>query len=318
MRSIGPSFFILGLVMASAIAQRPTTDANKLSSSAENDRSITNSMLSTMEMMTMPRTSNSLTTAEGASMAPMNQTQTTEGGMISTTSTYAMSSAQPETPGPVPTTQTRRTTIQKMTTAKPKSSKGDRIGIIILVVMILGFLVLGGACYFTRKRSRRYSVDLHSRPDDAQIPLSTVEPEVPADTTPQNGMQTFVSAEPDTKETQEPAAKPEAQDEPKAEPDKPAVAADPSADPAAAAPTPDSSADKAKEDAAEPTPAAPVVLNLEEKTDDNSSTVSNKTSEESLKETNENNSNNAAKAWTAARDWNPGNFFFDIPLNSPV
>lgn len=34
---------------------------------------------------------------------------------------------------------------------------------------------------------QRYSVDFTSRPDEANIPLSTIDPEVPADAAPQNG-----------------------------------------------------------------------------------------------------------------------------------
>lgn len=66
-----------------------------------------------------------------------------------------------------------------------------------------------------------------------------------------------------------------------------------SAPPAPApSPTPDSSGDKPKEAVAEQSPPAPVEQSVEKKTDDKDP-VSNKTSVESLKETNENNSNNA-------------------------
>lgn len=62
--------------------------------------------------------------------------------------------------------------------------------------------------------------------------------------------------------------------------------------PPAPAPTPDSSGDKPKEAVAEHNTPAPVEQSVEEKTDDEG-LASNKTSVESLKETNENNSNNA-------------------------
>lgn len=75
-----------------------------------------------------------------------------------------------------------------------------------------------------------------------------------------------------------------------AEADKSVV--DPSAESAAPPPSPDSSEDKPKEDVVEQSPAAPVEPRVEEKTDDEG-VVSTKTSVESLKETNENNSNNA-------------------------
>lgn len=75
-----------------------------------------------------------------------------------------------------------------------------------------------------------------------------------------------------------------------AEADKSVV--DPSAESAAPAPPPDGAEDKPEEDAVEQSPPAPVEPSAEEKTDDEG-VVSSKTSVESLKEANENNSNNA-------------------------
>lgn len=85
--------------------------------------------------------------------------------------------------------------------------------------------------------------------------------------------------------------------------------ADPSTESAtpAPAPAPDSSEDKPKADVAEP--PAPVESTVEVKTDDEAA-VSNKTSVESLKETNENNSNNAGFIQT--RSWYLDHLF---PLN---
>lgn len=62
---------------------------------------------------------------------------------------------------------------------------------------------------------QRYSVDLTSRPDEAHIPLSTMDPEMPVNTGPQNGLQTFVDTETTKNEPQEPEAKPEVQEEQK-------------------------------------------------------------------------------------------------------
>lgn len=93
-----------------------------------------------------------------------------------------------------------------------------------------------------------------------------------------------------------------------AEADKPVV--DPSAESAAPAPSPDSSEDKPKEDVVEQSPPAPVQPSTEEKTDDEGA-VSNKTSVESLKEANGNNSNNADLS--LKRGWYLNNV---SPLNS--
>ena len=92
---------------------------------------------------------------------------------------------------------------------------------------------------------------------------------------------------------------------------EPAAPASAPAPAPAPAPATDSSEDKPKEDVVEQSPPAPVEPSVEEKTDDEGM-VSNKTSVESLKETNENNSNNAAFGQT--RGW-----YLDhlSPLDSP-
>ena len=90
-----------------------------------------------------------------------------------------------------------------------------------------------------------------------------------------------------------------------AEADKPVV--DPGAESESAAAAPSPHEDKPKEEVAEPSPTpAPVEPSAEEKTDDEG-TVSNKTSVESLKETNDNNSNNA--------DFRPTGWYLkDLPI----
>lgn len=216
---------------------------------------------------------------------------------------------------------TRRTTTtkakdnlnDKSPTTKPSLDTGDSTGIIILVVIVIVAFAFGIVCYFTRKRGRRYSVDFTSRHDEANIPLSTVEPALPVDTVSQNGMQTFGKAENDEKEPEEPEEKPEVQEEQKAEADKSVV--DPSAESAAPAPPPDGAEDKPKEDVVEQAPPAPVEPTVEEKTDDEG-VVSSKTSVESLKEANENNSNNAD--FRLQTDLKSNSLFWDVPLDCPV
>ncbi|XP_071768297.2 uncharacterized protein LOC139921824 [Centroberyx gerrardi] len=334
MQSIGPTVFILGLIMASAIAQsttssdittkpmmnptKPMMNPTKpmMNPAMTNMNTTKPRMNTTSSMNTTKMTMNAtiiLNTTSNSPTAPSTGQGTTAGVTAITT----IFPAKSEPPRPPSTTPSRKkiTKTTTATTEKNTSEMSDSTGIIIIIVIVLAALVLGVACYISRKRARRYSVDFHSRPDDAQIPLSTVEPDAHVDSVSQNGMQTFTSAEPDTKEPQEPAAKPEGQEEQRAEADKSVV--DPSTDPAALALSPDGSADKAKEDAVEPTPAAPVEQSLEEKTDDEGA-VSNKTSVESLKEPNKNNSNNAAKTGAAARDWQPSHVFSEVPLDSPV
>ncbi|XP_069545517.1 translation initiation factor IF-2 [Brachyistius frenatus] len=140
-----------------------------------------------------------------------------------------------------------------------------------------------------------------------------MEPELPVDTVPQNGLQTFESPETTAKEPQEPEEKPEAQEQQKAEPDK--SVNDPTAESAVPAPAPDSSEDKPKADVDEQSPPAPVEPSVEEKTDDKG-VVSNKTSVELLKEANENNSNNTD--FGQKRDVKSMNVFWEVPPDCPV
>ncbi|XP_053182220.1 uncharacterized protein si:dkey-27h10.2 [Scomber japonicus] len=186
-------------------------------------------------------------------------------------------------------------------------------GIIVLIVIIIIAVVFLIACLLAKKRGRRYSVEFNSRPDDTNIPLSTMQPEMPADSTSQNGLKTFESTEASAKEAQEPETKPLVQEEQKGE--IYCFAGDPSTESAAPAPSAGSSEDKSKEDVVEQSPPKPVEPKVEEKTDDEGD-VSNKTSVESLKETNENNSNNADV--TQRKDWKLANIFWDVSLDSPV
>ncbi|KAM8771450.1 uncharacterized protein AB9X84_008179 [Acanthopagrus schlegelii] len=348
MPSIGLSFFILGLVVASATADEATAsntstsalgvpaypssvnDSSPITVAATNDSDInrTSSNPSVSNDTSSVNVTNTDNTNNTDSTNSTDAPSTTKGNDTSNVDQVSQSTtptAKPESPGPPEITPTPTTMKDKENTTPTLTSKtsGDKTGIIILIVIILVAFVVGLVCFFAKKRGRRYSVDFTSRPDEANIPLSTIDPEVPADAAPQNGLQTFASTETETaaeegKEPEEPAEKPEVKDEPKAEADKSAV--DPSAESAALPPPPDSSDDKPKEDVAEeslpPPPApAPVEPTVEEKTDDEGA-VSNKTSVESLKETNENNSNNSD--FSQQGDTKSDNIFWDIPLNSPL
>lgn len=329
MPSLGLSFFILGFAVASVTANTTvraiTTASDKLGAdvtyaitvttlSNNNNTTTDNSPIINTTQMDVTTSSGTNVTKGSSTISPLTTKQKSDESPGNTSHTTMSSVTTPKPKEPTKKTATKPKPKEKTTTAKPKTAAAasDSTGIIILVVIILVALAFGVACYFARKRGRRYSVDFTSRPDEANIPLSTIEPELPIDSAPQNGLTTFESAETTTQEPQEPEAKPEAQEEQKAEADKPAV--EPSAESAPPAPSPDSSEDKPKEDVVEqPPPAAPVEQNVEEKTDDEG-TVSNKTSVESLKETNENNSNNVCQL----RDLERSSIFWDVPLSCPV
>nr|XP_020447484.1 uncharacterized protein LOC109955553 isoform X2 [Monopterus albus] len=300
-----------GLVVASAVANQ-TTDSNVNKENLSNNSSnVTHPVTITTTSITNTATTN-ITSSNDTGIFPDNFAITDDTNITDVSSTTNPSTTRQEdsddessnggegvsqnatvsvtTPAPFTSpkskTATSTTDRNKHTTTSPaRRGSGDTIGISILVVIIAVAVVFVIACCFLRKRrERRYSVDLTSRPDEANIPLSTVEPELHIDSVSQNGLQTFENTATTKKESQEPEAKPEVQEEQKA--DKSVV--DPSAESAA----PHSSEYKPKQVDAEQSLPAPVELSMEEKTDDEG-IVSNKTSVESLKEKNESSNNKA-------------------------
>ncbi|KAM3623845.1 uncharacterized protein V6R79_016199 [Siganus canaliculatus] len=323
MPSIGPAFWILGWLVASVSTDQTTTPA-ELSPSPSTARGFNNPNLSTDDALsTLPPRTSITTNSNSTTMMTSSANNSTSEAMVTNTSVSLTTQAGRGAPAPSAsgsTKATQRTTTrrkeitEKITTvAKPLSEAGDRTGIIILIVIIIVALAFAVGCFFARKRGRRYSVDFASRQDETNIPLSAVEPEMPPETVPQNGLQTFVSPDTAAEEPQQPEKPSEVEEEPTAEADKSAV--EPSAEPAAPAPSPESSEDEPKEDVAEQSPPAPVEPSVEEKTDDEG-VNSNQTSVESLKEANENNSNNADVS--QERDFKPSCLFWDVPLDCPV
>ncbi|XP_062289722.1 uncharacterized protein si:dkey-27h10.2 [Scomber scombrus] len=319
MPSIGPSFFTLGVVMVTVISAQPTTMITTTTEINDQNSSMTDNItlsgFTTEPTSHTPNSTSNITSMFNGTTMSINNTSTftpgttKKGNESSTTATMTTPMALSPSQSAMSTTTKGKTT----TTATPLQSSGDKTGIIVLVVIIIIAVVFLIACLFAKKRGRRYSVDFNSRPDDTNIPLSTMQPEMTADSASQNGLKTFESTEASAKEAQEPETKPLVQEEQKAEADR--SAGDLSAESAAPAPSAGSSEGKSKEEVVEQSPPAPVEPKVEEKTDDEGD-ISNKTSVESLKETNENNSNNADV--TQRKDWKLANIFWDVSLDSPV
>ncbi|XP_056595708.1 uncharacterized protein si:dkey-27h10.2 isoform X2 [Triplophysa dalaica] len=73
-----------------------------------------------------------------------------------------------------------------------RSNHGSTYVIILVIIIVC---IIGGTAFCClQKKSRRYSVDLHPKKEEAQIPLSTVDGEV-FDSTPVKDMQTFSPVE---------------------------------------------------------------------------------------------------------------------------
>ncbi|XP_078118723.1 uncharacterized protein LOC144525613 [Sander vitreus] len=279
MPSISLCFYILGLVVASVTADENSTEFTTNSTEFDSDGNYSTTVTPLNTNANVTRTTDTITVTStstlnitgGNSTIPPSTTRQKGPGEESKSTVPPITTPKPFERKTSPATTKGKSTIAE---PKPQAKAGDVTGIIILIVIIVIAFVCGAACFFARKRGRRYSVDFTSRPDEANIPLSTMEPELPIDTVSQN-----------------------------AEADKSVV--DASAESAAP--------DKPK--VVEQSPPAPVEPSVEQKTDDEG-VVSNKTSVESLKETNENNSNNAD--FSQKRDLKRSNIFWDVPLDCPV
>ncbi|XP_070971220.1 rho GTPase-activating protein gacJ-like [Oncorhynchus clarkii lewisi] len=182
---------------------------------------------------------------------------------------------------------------------KPSARKSPHIGLIIFIVIIITACVLGATCFFTKKTSRRYSVDLRGRHED--LPLSTADPDAVFDnSSTQKGMDTFTAVDLNSTDVLVKGSEGERADSEKISDSPP---------PASPVDKPD---DGAPGDVA---PEAPVG-----ETDDEN-TVSNKTSVESV-EANESNNNNtsitARIASTTPRGRAITSSFSEVPLDNPA
>nr|XP_046164981.1 mucin-5AC-like isoform X2 [Oncorhynchus gorbuscha] len=182
---------------------------------------------------------------------------------------------------------------------KPSARKSPHIGLIIFIVIIIAACLLGLICFFTKKTSRRYSVDLRDRHED--LPLSTADPDAVFDnSSTQKGMDTFTAVDLNSTEVLVKGSEGERDSEKISDSDPP----------------PASPVDKPDEGApGDVAPEAPVG-----ETDDEN-TVSNKTSVESV-EANESNNNNtsitARVASTTPRGRAMTSSFSEVPLDNPA
>ncbi|XP_014064920.1 mucin-5AC isoform X1 [Salmo salar] len=236
---------------------------------------------------------------------PLKTNSDASPGPTSWPSPMEVSTSKPPAEASSTTTSTSATSTTKNTglagTAQPKPSarKSPHIGLIILIVIIITSCVLVAACFFTKKTSRRYSVDLRDRHED--LPLSTVDPDAVFDnSSTQKGMDTFTAVDLSSTEVLVKGSEGERADRENISDSPP---------PASPVDKPD---DGAPGDVAPEAPAG--------ETDDEN-TVSNKTSVESV-EANENNNNNtittARMASTSPRGRAMTSSFSEVPLDNPA
>lgn len=294
-------FFVLGVQVTLISASVVNTTSN---SSDYEDHTpsffISNTSSTHSTMSTMINT----TELENATDVSYTDITTSEGD---NSTSHEFSDVTPSSPSfhssPVPTkTTTKSRRLDLTTTPLPESDGSDSVGIIILIVIIVSALLAALICYIARNKGRRFSVELTSRPDEVQIPLSYVEPEAVETITP-NGLE-FEG----TEEPQEAQAKLDDQVEQK---ETERVTTDANAN--SAAQPADISEDQSKQDVPEQSSGAPAGPSEGEKTDDEEA-LSNKSSEKS-QECNEANENNCNNTVLPQRE---GEAFWNMPLDSMV
>ncbi|XP_062372713.1 uncharacterized protein si:dkey-27h10.2 [Sardina pilchardus] len=97
----------------------------------------------------------------------------------------------------------------------PPAQGSNKAGYIVLIIVIVAAIILVAYCCLKQNKTRRYSIDLRNKHEDAVIPLSTVEADAVFDATPDKEMGTFTAQEaavasPETAaQAPEPAGEPE-------------------------------------------------------------------------------------------------------------
>ncbi|XP_061778959.1 uncharacterized protein [Nerophis lumbriciformis] len=299
MLAFGPSFFTLG------VALFLLTDAQTLPSvSPEPGRQTTTTDGTARENSSITEMS---TTAKYNS----SNTSSTSMGYANTTTTIItwtqLTSDGPDTTRTTVTTTKMKDQKDKRTTAKPFMKKTyDSTGIIVLVLIIIIAIGFSLACCFVRRRQRRYSVDFHSRPDEANVPLSTVEPEAPVDSASHNGLQTFQSDRKGAKDVGE------EQEEPDGHKTEAVDSQQQQADSASTTPPADDSENKPADDSEnkpkDDVDAEKGLRTPEEPAEDH---VTDRSLDGTPKATNENNSNNTPNSQLSS-------FFWEVSLDSQL
>ncbi|XP_072533235.1 uncharacterized protein [Salminus brasiliensis] len=267
------------------------TTAKNVSAATPNTNMTEEDNFTTAKNVSAATPNTNMTEEDGSTPEPENDiksstwlptTTTTQGTMNKTTTKEA------EADGSLTTYSTPKPTQGPIIKSTPTGGKPDKDTsksssasyIIIIIIVIILCLIGGLAFYCVQNKTRRFSLDQHSKGEDAHIPLSAVEPEV-FEASSTKDMQTFTAAETTgSGETASPADSVEKKDEEKAPTEADQQEKDGSADSQATMPL----AEK---------PGELTVVDL----NDGEPAISNKTSVESLDEAlNENNNNNRARA----------------------
>ncbi|XP_061888310.1 uncharacterized protein si:dkey-27h10.2 isoform X2 [Entelurus aequoreus] len=295
MLAFGLSFFTLGAALflltdaqtLRSVSPAPGRQTTTTDGMARENSSITE--MSTTAKYNRSNTSSTSMSYANTTTTILSWTELTSDGPNTTRTTVSYSL----------TTKMKDDQKDKRTTAKPLMRKTyDSTGIIVLVVIIIIAIGFSLACCIVKRRQRRYSVDFHSRPDEANVPLSTVEPAVPVDSASHNGLQTFQSDRKSAKDGGE------EQEEPDGHKTEAVDSQQQQADSASTTPPTDDSESKPKDDV----DAEKGLRTPEEPAEDH---VTDRSLDGTPKATNENNSNNTPNSQLSS-------FFWEVSLDSQL
>ncbi|XP_016089848.1 uncharacterized protein [Sinocyclocheilus grahami] len=140
--------------------------------------------------VTLPNTTVVNITSDGESESPTPPPSEHPQTNIYTTDDSLKTVSQSSTNNMIKSTTTSKETITQAT--QPIQNPWPTY----IIIFIIAVLCLSGIVVYCclKKKSRKYSVELHPKQEDAQIPLSTVDVEV-FDTTSVKDMQTFTPVE---------------------------------------------------------------------------------------------------------------------------
>ncbi|XP_073808640.1 uncharacterized protein si:dkey-27h10.2 isoform X3 [Danio rerio] len=182
----------LGAILVLAVGNEATTMINGTNSTfivLKPDNTTTNKTIldnSTVTSSPISTTVLSNTTEandtldEGSADSPNTSPTSEEPQTTSTTDNPLNKVPQVSTNATIQTTTRTRTSITTCTTTTTKAPEPKKHGPANIIILVIAVLCITGVVVYCclQKNSRKYSVDLHPKKEDAQIPLSTVDAEV--------------------------------------------------------------------------------------------------------------------------------------------
>ncbi|XP_056329276.1 mucin-2 isoform X2 [Danio aesculapii] len=201
----------IGAILVLAVGNEATTMINSTESTplvyepnntttTSNETILDNSTVTsspTSPTVVLSNTTEANDTSDEGSDLPTTSSTSEEPQTNGTTDNPPNKVPQASTNKMIQTTTSITTSITTCTTTTTKAPEPKKHGPTYIIILVIAVLFLTGVVVYCclQKNSRKYSVDLHPKKEDAQIPLSTVDAEV-FDTTSEKDLQTFAPVEP--------------------------------------------------------------------------------------------------------------------------